>query len=454
MGLVSWFKAAFTPARVTTKTPLVREKPLYEQFQRIGGGIGPLEVSGIIQEADAGQPARLVDLGNETREKDGHIQSVSGTRDRAVALCDLAFVEAPHNARLKDKKAEELCYRIVDEFDNFPTLVEHLTSAWYPGHATAELEWHKTKDGFLLPFRAKPIQQRDFIFSQANGALRYARYSGDQIGVDLLADNPGRIIQVQRRLVGDVQVREGLIRILVWGGLFRNWDLRDWIALGEIGWKPWRIGEYAKGATQKDIDEAVAVLERIGATGVGMVPETTKLKVEWPKGMAPGTGGSSTHRELFETVGREISKAVLGQTTSVEPGPNGDRASAQMRDTIRLDIRESDAIAVAAALRAHLFAPAVALNLAEGARVPVPWFQTDEAIDQVEFATAVEKLHGAGVRIPAKWVRDQVGMPEPLEGEEILEPAALPDPNADPEKGPPDDNEDGGNEDESGKKAE
>lgn len=431
MGFFSWLRAAFSPSRVAGQGRLVREKPLYEQFQRIGGGIGPVEVTSILQMADMGQPARLIDLGNESREKDGHLQSCCGTRDRAVALCDLAFIEAPHDARLKDKKAVELCYRIVDEFENWPLLVEHLTSSWFAGHATAELVWHKTKDGLLLPHKVRTIHQRDFVFAQSDGSLRYARYEGDAVGVDLVAENPGRIIQLQRRIVGDVQVREGLVRILVWAALLRNWTLRDWIALGEIGWKPWRIGVYEKGASQKDIDELVSLLERIGSTGAGAIPETTKLEVEWPKGMAPGTGGSGTHIQLFDTLGREISKAVLGQTTSIESGPNGARAADQIRDEIRLDIRESDAVAVASALRDHLFAPAVALNRPEGSRVPVPWFQTDEAVDQVQFATAIEKLHAARVRIPAKWVRDEIGMPEPLEGDEVLELPALPDPNAD-----------------------
>jgi phage gp29-like protein len=442
VGFFSWFKATLSPSRVSSQAPVVREKPLWEQFQRIGGGISPLDVSFIMQEADSGQPARLIDLGNEGREKDGHFQSVAGTRDRAVALCDLAFVEAPHDARLKDKKAEEFCYRILDEFENWPLLIEHLTSSWYPGHATAELVWKKTKDGFLIPYKAKPIPQRDFIFTRDKGELRYARHMGDMIGADILADNPGRIIQVQRRIVGDVPVREGLIRILVWAALLRNWTLRDWVALGEIGWKPWRLGTYEPGTQQDDIDALTRAMERIGSTGVGVFPKNTEAKIEWPKGIAAGTAGSSTHRELFDALAREMSKAVLGQTTSVEPGPNGDRASTQTRDLIRLDIRESDAISVAAALRAHLFGPAIALNMSDGALVPVPWFQTDEATDQLKFAQAVEKLVGAGCRIPAKWVRDEVGMPEPLEGEELLEPPKPPEANDDDGDDKPEENDD------------
>jgi phage gp29-like protein len=423
MGVLRHIKQILSPPKLTTRVVL-REKPLHEQYQRIGGGLTPAQVSQIMQNADAGQPALMLDLWNESRQKDGHLQGIAYTRDIAVALCGLEFVELDDDsARRKDKKAIKLCRRIRDEFEDFDKLIEHLTGAYVPGHATAEIKWKKTKDGLLLPVGFEALSPRDFLFEQKRGKLRYARFPGDIEGVDLLAENPGRIIQVLRRITGDVQVREGLIRCLIWAAIFRNWSLKDWIALGEIGWKPWRIAKYKKGASQKDIDTLVEMLEKVGHLGVAAIPDTTELLVEWPKGMAPGTGGSSTHSALCEFMGREMSKAVLGQTTSAEPGPNGSRASDQVRDKVRTDIREKDAVATAAVLLRQMFSIAVAINVGDDVACPVPWFQTDESVDQLAFAQAVQALsgkNGAGVRLPAKWVRDEIGSPEPKEGEEVI----------------------------------
>jgi phage gp29-like protein len=442
VGVFSWIKAALSPAKLTTAVPVVRERPLYEQFTRIGGSLRPDQVSWIVRRADAGYPDQLIDLGNESRQKDGHLQGILSTREAAVAACEIDFVvpeRANQRKGRRDKRAVQLCQRVVDDFDNWPVFVEHLTGAFFPGHATSEVQWRKTKDGFLLPYRAQPVFPRHFVFSTSDGRLRYAPQTGQEI--DLLEENPGRIVQVQRRIVGDVPCREGLIRLLVWGALFRNWTLTDWIALGETGWKPWRIGEYEKGASDADIEVLEQALEEVGSTGVAVLPETTSLKVEWPSGMAPGTGGSGTHRELFDTIGREMSKAVLGTTTSIESGPNGDRAATETRDGLRLEKREQDAVAVAAALKAHLFTWVVKLNLGEDVLVPTPWFQTDEATDQFKFAQAVDKL-AKWVRIPAKWVRDEVGMPEPKEGEEILGSTAPIDGGEEDESEEDDDSED------------
>ncbi len=433
MGVFDRIKNVLQPKVVTTRVVLP-ERTLREQHHRIAGGLTPDQVARIMQQADLGQPCLLVDLFNESRQKDGHLQGICNTRDIAVSLCGIDF-EEPESPKRKDKKAIALCRRIIQEFDNFPTLVEHLTGSYIPGHATSAIEWHKTEDGALLPFKAKNLPAREFIFEQTTGGLRYRRSMGDTIGIDLATEFPARIVQIQRRIVGDVQVREGLIRCLVWAAIFRNWSLKDWIALGEIGWKPWRIGAYEKGASDEDIKGLVDALEFLGNTGVAAIAKTTELKVEWPKGMAPGTGGSSTHRELLDTMGREMSKAVLGQTTSTEPGANGDRASTETRDRIRTDIRTAEAVQIASVLRSQLFAQAVALNIGPDVAVPVPCFETGDALDQLQFAQAVQALcgkHGAGLKLPAKWVRGELGAPEPKEGEEVIGEAELPDPNADP----------------------
>lgn len=453
MGIREWIRKLTAPLPATVEpgaAPIAQDKPLWQQFQRIGGGLTPADISNILREADSGQPARLVDLANESRQKDGHLQGVLSTRERAVALVDLDFVE-PDKPKRAERKAVDLCKRIRDDFRNWPLLIQHLTGSFNPGHATVELRWEKTSDGLLIPVECKPIHARDFIFSRADGSLRYRRTPNDTEGVDILAENPGRIVQLQRRIVGDVPAREGLARCLVWAALFRNWDLRDWIALGEIGWKPWRIAKYKEGMSNENIDRLLTTLERLGTQGVGVVSKDTDLLVEWPKGAATSGNGGGVHRELFDTIGREISKAVLGQTTSTEASPNGDRASTETRDLIRTDIREEDCRAVAAALRYHMFMPAVAVNIAgsTGMRVAAGVFQTEEAADRRDFAQAVKLLRDAGLKIPAKWVRDELGMPEPQDDDELLDAPATSTPTPErPDNGSAQDEDDEGQGDE------
>ncbi len=419
MGFFDWLRRVVSPTpapkQLTSGEPVTKVKPLWEQYGRIGGGLTPEDVSWIIREADSGQRARLVDLANESRQRDGHMQALLYTRETAASLVELDFI-APPDATKRELKALELCKRVVSSFRNWSTMVEHLNGALF-GDGTVELlPWEQTEDGYLVPRECKPLHARDFFFTVDTGEMRYRTSAGDTVGVDLLAENPGRIVQVRRRITGDVATREGLVRALVWAALFRNWDLRDWIALGEVGWKPRMWATHGASMNEDDQLQLLRRLELIAERGIGVFAEGTNVEVKWPQGSGP----ASVHKELFDTIGREMSKAVLGQTTSIEVGPNGARADTQTRDVIRTDIQECDCVAIAGALLWQVFVHVVAINFGPKVRVSIPYFATDEGEEKLSFAGAIEKLKNAGLRIPAGWVRDEFGMPDPEEDEELL----------------------------------
>src|SRR5690606_3196217 len=400
MNLFDRLKAAFSEQKLTNTTAVVGTTPLWEQFHRIGGGITPRDVSHILAEADAGQPRRLVDLFQESRQKDCELQSICGTRDQAVANCEPIFIP-PVDATPEEKGAAvDVCRALVDQFENWSVFLDYLTPSYTFERATSDVPWRVSTGGLLLPYRADPIDARHFIFNREAGLLRYALRRGDTEGIDLVAENPGRIVQIQRRVVGDVPVREGLARLLIWAALFRNWTLTDWIALGEIGWKPWRIGKYEKGASQEDIDGLIRVLDGIGASGVGAIPATTELAVEWPKGISTGSMGNGMHSELFEVMAKEMRKAVLGTTTSTDSTQNGDRAATETRDQLRKDIHKRDAAETSACLIRNLFALAVRLNCGDKVRCPFLLFKTDEPDARTDLAKSLADMKKAGVPIP------------------------------------------------------
>jgi phage gp29-like protein len=280
------------------------------------------------------------------------------------------------------------------------------------------------------------VAERNFIFTQNEGKLLYSDNPfvlGE--AVDLLAENPARVIQIQRRINGDVPVREGLSRLLCWSALFAIWSIRDWLALGEIGWKPWRIGVYQEGIDEEQIDGLVKVLERVGSTGVGVIPDTMELNVEWPQSNRASASGD--HQTFFVTIGREMSKAVLGTTSSVEESTLGDRAATQTRDQLRVDIRKRDAIMLASFLRTQLFAYVISVNLGEDRPVPLPWFQADDAVDMVTFSKAIVNMSMAGVRLSQRWCRGEMGAPEPEDGEEVIGTNARAPGSRSSEKDPP-----------------
>lgn len=410
---------------------VITQLPLYLQMQRIGGNVTPAQVSEIIRQADLGRMYQLMDLANESRQRDCHLQSVLQTRELAVAGLEWQVVpriaKGAKKARLRDTKAAEFVQEKLREAKEFPTLLAHLIGAKYYGYSVAEIFWKKDGE-HVVPSHFEAVPQRRFIFDIKTGDLNWCDLSGGMTypGVNLQREYPGRFIQFQPRVNGDVPCREGLVRVLMWVALFRNWDLRDWMTLAELAWKPWRTGSYEKNAQDEDIDNLTTVLEGMTANGVAVYPNTTEVKIEWPKA-APK--GGSTHKELFDAMGAEMSKAVVGQTLTTEQGARGSQALGRIHNEVRRDLLEADARDVAAIIERDIIEPMVRMNFGEDVKVPKLEFITDDSADVAALATAMEKLCGPNVRLRVSQahVRDVAGIPEPEEGEELCGP----DPNDD-----------------------
>lgn len=415
----------------------VGELPLFFQFQRIGGNLTPGVVSTILAEADIGSPQRLVDLYHELRQKPGPLHQAMQTRELALAGLDWACEapdELPGGKRKRNKAAKiaEDCAKMVRKLENLPELWAHLVGEGTAfGHAHSQIMWER--DGTrLYPARFKNVASRRFIFRIEDGALLFsdagfgAGAAND--GLDLCEEYPAKFIQYRPRVNGDVPVREGLARLLVWAGLFGNWTLKDWLLLGEIAWKPWVQAIYQKGAGPEDIAALEVALQRMSSTGRSMLPETTKLVVEWPK--SSGTASTSAHRELWETLVAEVTKAILGQTLTSDQGQRGSQSLGKVHNEIRKDILEADAKGIARAFTEYVLRPYVEANWGGGAPVPVFRFLTEDTTDTLQLSEALKNLREGGMSsIPESWVRDEFGIPEPQGDEPCLTAAPKAPPN-------------------------
>jgi len=430
---------------IVRRNPIIPTLPLCDQFLRIGGGLKPSDVSAIIREADVGVLYRMVDLANEARQKDSHLQSLLGTRETALATLrwKVTAATAPGDNAASDRD-KEIAFFIQKTLEGaqgrgsdirgFNDLIAHLTGGIYFGYAVSEVEYVKSGgnielDGFRL------ISPRRFQFSRENGRLEWTDVLGmDERGVDLQKRYPGKFIQHQPRITGDVPAREGLKYVLMWAALFRNWNMTDWLRLAEMSWKPWRIGTYKSGASTEDIDDLTDALEQMTSTGIATMSDRVDLKVEWPE---RGRGAQSQHGELAEFLGMEMSKAVLGQTLTVDAGERGARSLGEVHDRVRRDIREGDAISLATTIRRDVIMPLVELNFGKDVMVPGFHFVTEDVEDIGTFSRAVNALWQSGVTLSQPWIRDRIGAPEPEPGEETIGPendAANEDPEPSPEE--------------------
>lgn len=399
--------------------PVVGTQRLADSFGRIGGNLSPQSVSAILAEADTGMPARLVDLMHEARQKDCHLQSILETRELALQALEWDVVPVGEKPLKRDKKIAAFCKDQLCAMRTFPQLVAHLTGeSLLFGHATSEIMWAKAGP-HVVPDHTLQVNARRFRFTDTDGRLVFVENPYSRVGIDLLEEYPGKFVQVRRRVNGDVPVREGLCRALLWAALFRNWGITDWLKLAEMSWKPWRTAKFKKDkASTHDIVAMKRILEGMTSNGIALYPDTWELEVKWPQ--FSGSAAGSNHTELVDFMGREMSKAVLGGTDTVEPGKNGSRASTEVRNEVRHERRDADALAIGSEIKRHLLDPLVRMNFGETAVVPEFFFLTEDPEDLEKFSKAIQTLRTAGLKIPSSYVYEKTGIQQPKPSDELL----------------------------------
>ncbi len=415
----------------------VSEQSLIAELLRLVGPFNPGVVSGVIQDADQGRIAALVDLLHDCRERDGHLHAVLQRREQAIAKIDVQC-NVGDKAKARDKKAAEKLEASIRRAKGFRETVAHLVGeSCLFGHATVEVVWD-LRGGLLVPVEFVRISPRRFGFRRSDAKLLFDPTGNGDVnisGVDLLAEHePGKFIQIRRRVNGDVPVREGLARVLVWLALFRNWSLKDWFQLAEIAWKPYRKGGWTKGMVKEDRDALELALKRFSSSGwISYCKDTTDIDVEWPKNSISGV---STHKELAEHLGQEMSKAVLCGTTTIEAGNRGARSLGEVIERGLEDVLSADEQVLSEAMTLQLAVPFMAMNFGPRAEVPNIAFPRVEEVDLEKFANGITKLcKEGGLRASADWVRERAGIPEPNEGEELFGGPAEDDTGEDPDEG-------------------
>ena len=206
------------------------------------------------------------------------------------------------------------------------------------------------------------------------------------------------------------------MRIVAWMYMFKNYDIKDWIAFCEVFGMPLRLGKYAQSASEDDKEALAQALYDIGADAAGIIPEGAEIEfVECNK---------TTSIELYEKFARycdeQISKAIVGQTLTSDSG--GSYAQSKTHDKVRMDITKADARALSNTIRKCLIRPLVVFNFGDDARVPYLVFDVEEEEDLNVTAEIYEKLNGMGLEIPKVHIYKKFGIPEPENGEAVLEP--------------------------------
>lgn len=414
-------------------------------------GLTPGRLAAILRAAEDGDPSSYLALAEDMEERDLHYLGVMGTRKRQVSQLQIT-VDAASDAA-EDVAAADLVRDWIERDTLQDELVDVLDAVG-KGYSVVEIIWD-TSEGQWIPERLEWRDPRWFRFDRTDGQkLRLLGEHGEELEL-----TPYKYLLHVHKAKSGLPVRGGLARAAAWCYLFKNYDVKDWVIFAEAYGQPLRVGKYGADASDTDKATLLRAVREIGADRAAIIPDS--MLVEFIEAKTAGTS-IDLYERLANFCDTQISKAVLGQTTTTD-AISGGHAVSKEHNEVREDIERADAKQLAATLNRDLVRPLVAFNMGAKAQYPRIRIGRPESIELKDMLSALSILVPMGLKVGMSTVRDRLGIPDPDEDEELLmPPAAAPapggpgeedDPDADPDADPDDEDDEEEDDDEADARA-
>jgi len=380
-------------------------------------GMTPVRLADILREADQGEPLRYFELAEIIEERDLHYAGVLATRKRSVAQIDItveAASDSPEDVARADLvrawlKRDELSDEVFDMLD-----------AIGKGVSFTEIIWD-TSMGQWQPQRLEWRDPRWFTFARRD--LRTPLLRGGIDGTEVASPLPAfKFITTQVKAKSGLPVRGGLARLAAWAWMFKAFTQRDWAIFTQTYGQPVRVGKFHEGATREDKATLFRAVANIAGDCAAIIPQSMEIEFIEAKNV---TAGSELYEKRADWLDRQVSKAVLGQTTTTDAISGGHAVSQEHRQ-VQEDIETADCKALSAVINRDLIRPWMDLEFGPGQAYPRVVIARPKQEDLDQLTKSLGVLVPLGLRVQASEVRDKLGLSDPDAGAELLQVAPAP----------------------------
>jgi phage gp29-like protein len=375
-------------------------------------GLTPGGLGAIFQEADQGAVRRQMELFEEMEEKDAHLASLLQTRKLAVLSMDYEVL--PYADTAEDRHIADVIGEMVFNIPDLESAFLDLLDAIGKGFALVEVMWGlEPRRAWVEELRWVPQKKVTFV---SDLAPRLAAPDGPWEGVPF---SPWKAIYHRYKAKSGHDSRAGVLRVVGYMYLLKNYSMKDWAAFNEVFGMPLRLGKYDPASTPADREALIRAVRSLGTDAAGIISKNTEI--EFVEATNRLSGNTNPFEVLADFCNREMSKAVLGQTLTTDTsGGTGSYAAARVHAQVRSDLVEADAQALGQTLREQLLRPLVGFNF--GWDKPIPWFRFryEEGEDLKTLSEVYRNLADMGMPLSLEHVGERFGIPPAREGEAVL----------------------------------
>jgi phage gp29-like protein len=375
-------------------------------------GLTPTRLAAILSDAETGNLVTQCELAEDMEEKDAHIFSELQKRKRAMLSVDWV-IEPPKDASREEIRDAEMITEWLEDSDFLDDLILDMGDAITKGFSATEMTWNYT-DKLWLP----DFEWRDPAWFKTHSLYRNEIRLRDNTPEGQVL-NPLNWVVHRHQAKSGYLARTGLVRVLAWPYLFKNYSVRDLAEFLEIYGLPLRLGKYPTGATRDEKSTLLKAVMSIGHNAGGIIPKGMDIEF---KDAAKGT--SDPYKTMITWAEQSQSKAILGGTlTSQADGATSTNALGNVHNEVRQELRDSDVKQIGRTLTEQLIMPFYMLNgksFTSAQRRMRFSFDTKDAEDLESFSTSLNSLVGAGMRISRKWAHEKANIPEAVDDKDLL----------------------------------
>ena len=364
-------------------------------------GLTPQRLAAIHRAAAQGDGLAYLELAEDIEERDLHYAAVLGTRKRAVAQLPLTVEAASDDAehvRHADFLRDWLATGVLEGalFDMLDGIGK--------GFSVMEIIW-RTDPGLIVPERLEYRPQRWFEVDTTDGATLLLR---DVVREPL---SPHKFVVHRHPQKSGLLLRSGLARLASWAWMYKAFTLRDWAVFVQNYGAPMRVGRYGPEASDEEKSVLWRAVANIAGDCAAIIPKG--MEIEFIEA-ADKKDGSDLYERRADWFDRQVSKAVLGQTTTTDAVSGGHAVSREHR-LVQEDIERSDARMLTVTLTRQLAQQIIAFNFGPQGRYPTLRIGRPDEVPLKDLVDAIQKLGPLGLEVEAGHVRDRLGLAEPAE---------------------------------------
>ena len=212
----------------------------------------------------------------------------------------------------------------------------------------------------------------------------------------------------------------------------KHFNAKWWSEFNETYGEPARIGYYDPWSDDEDRAQMRDFLQQLGRAAWAMMPSTQEFEF-----MSPEMGQVKTHEDLIHLADNQMSKAIVGQIGTSGREEHGSYGEVTELNSVRYEIVK----AVAGMIEESLH-PLVYFLCRANVDPDFPIMEIPRVYIVVpnpeEKKVKADLFRGAlqmGMEIPRQHAYDELGIPMPADGDDVLAPDELPGAQSGPEAG-------------------